>query len=84
MGDMSQKIDGPAGGAFSITPDDSTDLVRTTRALYIGGSGDIVVDMAGSEQSSVTFTAVPGGILPIRVKRIRSTGTTATGIVGLY
>jgi hypothetical protein len=73
----------PAIGAAAVTPNDSTDLSRTpTRALYIGGAGNLVVDMA--EGPTVTFTAVPVGIFPISVKRVRSTSTTATNIIALY
>lgn len=32
----------------------------------------------------VVFKAVPVGILPVSVVRVRSTGTTATDIVGLW
>jgi hypothetical protein len=73
----------PADNAAAVTPSDSTDLAFTSRALYIGGAGNIVVTMAGG--GDVTFTAVPAGsILPIRVSRVKSTSTTATSIVNLY
>jgi hypothetical protein len=70
-----------------ITPADGTDLPdynsRRVNAIYVGGLGNIVVrDDLGND---VTFTAVPvGTILPISPKRILSTGTTATLIIGLY
>jgi hypothetical protein len=81
----------PADHCFEITPGTS-DLVRRTRGLYIGGAGDVcVVDSGGNE---VTFKSVPAGTtLPIRVDKVlasRTTGsspsdvTTATGIIGLY
>ena len=73
----------PADNATAVTPSDSTDLAFTSRALYVGGAGNIVVTMAGG--GDVTFTAVPAGsILPIRVSRVKSTSTTATSIVNLY
>lgn len=73
----------PADNATAVTPSDSTDLSYTSRALYVGGAGNIVVTMAGG--GDVTFTAVPAGsILPVRVTRVKSTSTTATAIINLY
>lgn len=73
----------PADNATAVTPSDSTDLAYTSRALYVGGAGNIVVTMAGG--GDVTFTAVPAGsILPVRVTRVKSTSTTATSIINLY
>ena len=53
------------------------------RALYVSGAGDVkVVTMGGS---TVTFSAVPAGtVLPVAVVRVFSTGTTATGLVGMW
>jgi hypothetical protein len=78
-----QELSIPAARAVAVTPNDSADLASYTRALYIGVSGNLVVDMV-DQGSPITFTAVPVGILPIRVKRVRSTSTTATNIVALW
>lgn len=73
----------PAEYAVAVTPSNTTDLTNVTRALYIGGDGDVTVDMP--DGSTVLFAnAAAGTILPIRVKRVRSTGTAATGIVALF
>lgn len=73
----------PASRAFAVSPNDSTDLTNYTRALYIGGAGAVKVDTTGGD--TVTFSAVPvGTVLPICVKRVYNTGTTATLIIGLY
>ena len=73
----------PADNATAVTPSDSTDLAYTSRALYVGGAGNLVVTMAGG--GDVTFTGVPvGSILPVRVTRVKATSTTATSIVNLY
>lgn len=67
--------------ASAVTPSD-TDDIRLTRALHTGSGGNITVDMDGK---TVLFTATAAGtVLPIRVTRVRSTGTAATGIVALY
>jgi hypothetical protein len=78
---QSAVLQGPASGAFSITPNDSTDLSAQAKALYVGGTGNIKVDMAGG--GTVTLNSVPVGILPIMVSRVYSTGTTATNLIGL-
>jgi len=71
-----------ASVASAVTPNDSTDLTTVAQGLYIGGAGDLKVDMADS--GTVTFSALPAGIfLPIIVKRVYSTGTTATNIIAL-
>ncbi len=72
----------PAQGADAVTPDDATDLATTARSLYIGGTGDVKVDMA--DGTTETFAVVPAGtVLPIAVKRVYATGTTATSILAL-
>lgn len=68
--------------AAEVTPDNSNDLARPARALYIGDDGNLHVLMASGAE--VTFAAVPVGIFPIQVKRVYSTGTTAASIVALY
>lgn len=66
-----------------ITPHDSTDLANMTRGIYVGGTGNIVAVM--EDNTTCLFSAVPvGTILPIKVRRINSTSTTATLLVALY
>lgn len=77
-----ERLDSPGANATAITPNDSTNLEKTSRAIYIGGAGNLVVEMAGGQ--TVTFTGVSAGcILPIRVNKVR-TATTATNLVALY
>jgi hypothetical protein len=74
----------PASKAFAIAPNDSTDLAFETRGIYVGGAGDISVILT-QDSAAVTFAAVPAGsLLPLSVKRVRATGTTATNLVGVY
>lgn len=75
-------LESPAYGASAVTASNDTDLPTVSRSLFIGGSGNLVVDMAAG--GTVTFTNVQVGILPVRVKRVRATGTTATNIVALW
>lgn len=72
-----------AGRAAAVTPSDTLDLERVTRGLYIGASGNVTVVME-IDDTQVTFVGVPAGsILPIRVRRVMSTGTTAGSIVAM-
>ncbi len=47
--------------------------MRPTRAIYVGGAGDIVV--VWPDGSTSTHVGVPAGtVLPVRAKRVNSTG----------
>ena len=75
---------GPAHNAAAVTPADGADLANATTALFVGGAGAVKVDMVGGT-TAVTLTGVlAGSVLPLRVSRVYSTGTTATNIVALY
>lgn len=76
-------LDSPAEYAAAVTKSDSTDLANTARSLFVGTGGDVKVTTAGG--SEVTFGGVPSGaILPVRVKRVWSTGTNAANIVAIW
>jgi hypothetical protein len=74
----------PADSAASVTPNDSTDLTTATRGLYIGGAGNVKVDMVGEGTAVVYSGLVVGTVYPIRVTRVYATDTTATNIVALW
>lgn len=79
---MSPDLDSPYVGAADVTPSDTVP-VETTRAIYVGGAGNLKVTM--QDGSVAVFTAVPIGIvLKIRATLIWATGTTATNLVALY
>jgi hypothetical protein len=68
--------------ALPITPSDSTDHTFSCKNLYVGGAGSLkVTTFGGDTQTFANVTA--GTLLPLHVKRVWSTGTTATNIVGL-
>lgn len=72
-----------AEGAFAITKSDTTDFTYYVRGIYVGGAGNVVV--VNMDGSTVTFAGVPAGtILPVKARRVNSTSTTATDMVGLY
>jgi len=73
----------PGEWATAVTPSDSADLPNVCRGLYVGSTGNITVDMP--DGATILFSNVVSGIIfPVRVKRVRSTGTTATGLVAIY
>lgn len=75
-------LSGPALTAFAVTPDDGTDLTEASRAVYIGTAGNLSVKMLSGEV--VTFAGLAAGtLLPVRVSRIRATGTSAGNIIAL-
>lgn len=70
--------------AAAVTPSDATTFDSPTRALWVGVAGTVVVRMA-ADSANVTFSGVQAGqILPLRVDRVLSTNTTASGIVALW
>lgn len=79
-------LESPGQNAVAVTPNDSADLSYTARALYVGGAGNVKVDMLGTEgDATVTFSGiVAGSIIPVVVTRVYSTDTTATSIVAIW
>lgn len=73
----------PGESLVSITPHDSNKLTKPIRALYVGASGDVkIMDMVGA---TITLVGLAAGIFhPVCAQQVYSTGTTATGIVGVY
>jgi hypothetical protein len=77
-------LDSPAFEATSVTPSDSVDLGFTARGLYVGSGGDVAV-IPKNGSTAVTLRNVQSGtVLPVSVKRVLATGTTATQIVALW
>lgn len=81
---MAQTIsEAPITKLVAITPNDGADLAAATRAVWVGGAGNLRV-IAADDATDVTLSGVPAGtLLPIRVKKVFATSTTATLIVGL-
>jgi len=74
--------------AEAITKSDTVNLTtydaskRLTDAVYVGGAGIVVAVF--QDDSTAQFTAVAGEILPLAIKRVNSTTTSATLMVALY
>lgn len=80
--DRSSGLESPGYQAVAVTPNDGTDLTTTSRALYVGTSGDLQLTLAGG--NTVLLRNVPTGMLPLRVARVLASGTTATDIVAVW
>ena len=72
----------PAVGGFNVTPSDSTVFSKPTRAIFVGGAGTITPVMA--DGTTPQFTVAANTWLYIRATGVKSTGTAATLIVGVY
>jgi hypothetical protein len=76
--------------AAAVTPSNTVDIpyvgggdIKWDCVLYIGGAGNLRVLTAGEDD--VTFTGVlAGSFLPVQVKRVFASGTSATNIVALW
>lgn len=69
-------------GSFAITKDDSATLDPVIRSLYVTGAGD--VKFQGEDGQDDTWTVPANYIIPVRMKKVYSSGTTATGFHGIY
>jgi len=67
--------------SFAITPSDTTGYAQTARRVYVGGAG--VVALVNLDDSVTNFTVPAGGYIDCASKRVNSTNTTATLLVGL-
>lgn len=77
-------LESPIENAFAVTPHDTNELSVVTRAILVGGAGNVNGTFA-NDSTTVTLTGLLAGVVyPFRLKLIRSTLTTATNITGLY
>lgn len=79
---QASSLESPISKALAVTPDDATDLPFLTRAVYLGGGGDLRVNL--EDGSTLTFVGMGTGWHPLRVARVWATGTGATDIVGCW
>jgi len=71
----------PAGNAFAIVINTEFDV--TARAIYVGVGGNINILTVG-DQTVLFKGATAGSIIPVACKKVLTTSTTATDLVGLY
>ena len=73
-----------------ITPSNTVDIWavtpvsdrKLTDAVKIGGAGTVVA--VWQDDSQTTFTCVAGETLPVAIKRVNASGTSATALVALW
>ncbi len=79
---FSTGLESPVRHAVAVVPNDGSDLPRLTRAVHLGGGGNLKCTMAGGE--IVTFRGLATGWHPIRTSRIWADETTAADIIGCW
>jgi hypothetical protein len=73
-----------AGDVVDLASTNAT-LNRVTRAIFIGGAGNLSVEMEQQPGVTLTLTGVlAGSWIPIRVKKFIKATTTCTIIVAFY
>lgn len=70
--------------ALAVTPSDAVVFAQPTRAIYIGGTGNITVDFVDGGTAVLFVTPLIGIEHPWQVTRVYFSGTTATNIVALF
>jgi len=76
-----QTLSGPATDAVPVVPDDATDLTNYAVALFVETGGALIIDTIAGQTRTINVPDFT--ILPVGARRVRSTGTTATGIHAL-
>ncbi|WP_172332141.1 hypothetical protein [Mangrovicoccus sp. HB161399] len=82
----SPSLTSPASAGAPVTPSDSASLPTHSRAIFVGVGGTLAVELVDSAAGSVlTMQNVQAGMIyPLRVRKVRATGTTAGGIICLW
>ena len=71
-------LSGPATDILPVLPDDVTELQEVAIALYVETGGALsIVTARGNGR---TVTVADRSILPVGVRQVHATGTTASGI----
>lgn len=73
--------------AVTAPQSDTVNMTYGRAFLYVGGAGNVKVTTVDGDD--VTFTAVPagtvlGGSMPLQIKRVWTTGTSASNLVVMY
>lgn len=73
---------GPARKLRAVTPHASDELEFVANGIMATSAGNIAI-VAQDDTEAVIVPVLAGQVYPIRVKAVRVSGTTATGIVAL-
>jgi hypothetical protein len=68
-----------------LVPNDNADLPKgPTLGIMVQSTGDLKVRFANGTQDETLATLQPGIVYPFSIKKVYATGTTVTGVRGLY
>jgi hypothetical protein len=70
--------------AVAVTTHNTNDLPTIQALIYVGVGGDVKVDVSGSGEAIVFKNCIAGTVLPVKVDKVYTTGTSATNLVALY
>jgi hypothetical protein len=73
----------PARNAFAITPHATNEIDPLPKAIYVGTGGNITLRTVDGSADVLLKNVASGQIIDVRARFIRTSGTTATDIVGL-
>lgn len=71
----------PSDNFFAITPSNTVALPQKVRAIKVGVGGDLA--LVNASGVTVIVKVQDGDLLPVCTTQVKSTGTTATNLVGL-
>lgn len=76
-------LDSPIQNGAQITPNDTSDLIAVSRAIFVGTGGDLSIVTVGGD--TLTFRSLAAGsLLPVRASRVLASNTTASDLLGLW
>jgi hypothetical protein len=79
-----RSLTAPYNRIKAITTSDTVNLPDgVCDAILVNGAGNVVVVLENDETTTITGV-VAGTILPLTVKRVNATSTTATNMYALY
>lgn len=71
-------LNGPVNDIVPVTPNDGVDLADVAVAIYVETGGTLTVTTEAEQIRTVTLS--DNAILPVGVRRVFATGTSASGI----
>ncbi len=71
-------LSGPATDLVPVVPDDVTEMTDVAIAIYVETGGQL--SLLTARNGNRTISVADQSILPVGVRRVNATGTTATGI----
>ena len=84
MGSTTHNVTAFPYRAADITPSDSTTFTEPA-TVYVGSDGNVAVVPWSGDGSAVTFVGLTAGqTVPVLVKKVMSTNTTASNLVRVY